>query len=109
MHVNVKEEEWGVIYRFVLDGKEHNVLAISLHGYFLEIEVCKRNPRSGSRLHSCIFRSEASFLLSFITSARKLVVEPPMMVDLSLIVAAVTDADTCLRCGLTTSLLTVTT
>ena len=33
--------------------------------------------------------------LFFIKSAMKLVVEPPMTVDLSLIVAAMTDADPC--------------
>ena len=46
-----KEEEWEVIYRFVIDGKE-SVLAIILHGYFLEIEV------------SCFSRSERR--LSFV-------------------------------------------
>ena len=69
--------------------KEQNVPAITLEGHFVEIEVCRRNVRSSSRLHSRISRSEASFAF-FITSARKLVVEPPMTVDLSLIVAAVT-------------------
>ena len=40
IHVYVKEEEWEVIYRFVIDGKE-SVLAIILHGHFLEIEVSR--------------------------------------------------------------------
>ena len=48
IHVYVNEEEWEVIYRFVIDGKE-GVLAIILHGHFLEIEV------------SHFSRSEASF------------------------------------------------
>ena len=60
-----------------------------MHGHSLEIEVCKRNVRSGSRPHSRISRSEASFLLYFILffikAAKKLVVEPPMTVHLSLI------------------------
>ena len=72
-----------VIYRFVRDGKE-SALAIILHGHFLEIEVSRFS------------RSEVSFLfLFFIKSAMKLVVEPPMTVDLSLIVAAMIDADPC--------------
>ena len=39
--------------------------AIIVHGHSLEIEVCKRNVRSGSRPHSRISRSEASFLFVF--------------------------------------------
>ena len=35
------------------------------------------------------------FFLFFIKSAMKLVVQPPMTVDLNLIVAVVTDADAC--------------
>ena len=88
-HVHVKEEEWEVICRLVHDGKERDVFSIIVHGHSLEIEVCKRNVRSGTRPHSRISRSEASFLfefflLFFVKAAKKLVVEPPMTVDLSL-------------------------
>ena len=75
-----------VIYRFLIDGNEvKNVFTIILHGHFLEIAVSR------------ISRSEASFLffLFFIKSVMKLVDEPPLTVDLSLIVAAVPDADAC--------------
>ena len=41
------------------------------------------------------FRGVFPLFLFFIKSAMKLVDEPPMTVDLSLIVAAVTDADAC--------------
>ena len=64
------------IFRPVYDGREQNVLAIIVYGHFLEIEVCRRSVRSGFRLHSRFSHSE--------------VVAPPMMVDLSLVVAAVT-------------------
>ena len=64
-----QEEEWEVIYRPVNYSRERaqNVLALILHGllFFLEIEMRKRNVRSGFRLHSRFSRSEASFLFFF--------------------------------------------
>ena len=93
IHVHVRKKSG----RFYIDlsVKEESKMYI-LHGHFLEIEVCKSNVRSGFRLHSRISRSEASFILFFNKSARKLVVEPPMTVDLSLFVVAVTLAPCCL-------------
>ena len=55
-----------------------------LHGHFL-------GDRSLAHLS---FRG-VFLLLFFIKSAMKLVVKPPMTVDLSFVVAAVTDADAC--------------
>jgi len=83
IHVYVEEEEWEVVCRFVIDAKE--TVTIIWHGHFLEIEVSRFS------------RPEASFLsfLFFMKTAMKLVVELPMTVDLRLIVAAMTDADTC--------------
>ena len=61
------------------------MLGIILHGQSLDVEVCKRNVRSGSGPHSRIPRSEASFLFLFIIkAAKKLAVEQSMTVDLSL-------------------------
>ena len=62
-------EELEVIYRYVSDGTEKNVLAIVFHGHFLEVEVCKRNVRSSSRLHSRFSRSEASFFFCCFSSS----------------------------------------
>ena len=61
---------------------------IRTHDHFsrtsLEFEVCRRNVRSGFRLHPLIFKSEALILIEFtINSAKKLVFEPPVTVDLS--------------------------
>ena len=50
----------------------------------LEIKPCTRNVRSRFRLHPRIAESEVSVLFEFtINSAKKLVVEPPVTVDLS--------------------------
>ena len=48
-----------------------------------------------SKSRASLVQRRLSFFLFFIKSAMELVVEPPMTVDLSLIVAAMTDADTC--------------
>ena len=52
--------------------RQQNVLAIMCTDTpcLLEIEVCKRNVRSGSRLHSRISRSETSFPFVFCFSSR---------------------------------------
>ena len=57
----------------------------------MQEECAKRIPTALAHLSL----SEASFLIFFIKSARKFVVEPPITVGLSLISASVTDADTC--------------
>ena len=56
-------------------------------------ECAKRIPTALALLS---FRGVLLFLLFFIRSTRKLVVAPPMTVDLSLVVAAVTLAPCCL-------------
>ena len=88
IHVYVKEEEWEVLYRFVTDGKD-SVLAI----------ICTDISRRSKSRASLVQRRLSSFFV-FHQSVLKLVVELPMTVDLSLIVAAMTDVDTC---GLTFS------
>ena len=54
------------------------------------VRYCEADPRTS------LVQRRLSFFLFFIKSAAKLVVEQPMTMDSSLIVAAVTDADTCL-------------
>ena len=92
-HVYVREEEWAVVYRDVVDGKESKTeCAIVLRAHPLEIEVCERNVLSGFRVHSSISKSEASVLIDLtIKSAKKLVVEPPATVVLGLCSAAIHD------------------
>ena len=75
-----------VIYRFLIDGKESKTYSRS---FCTDISW-----RSQSRA-SLVQRRLSSFFLFFIKSVMKLVDEPPMTVDLSLIVAAVPDADAC--------------
>jgi hypothetical protein len=92
-HVYVREEEWEVVYRDVIDGKESQTeCAIVLRGHPVEIEICERNVLSGFRVHSSIPKSEASVLIDLtIKSAKKLVVEPPATVGLGLCSAAIHD------------------
>ena len=79
-HVYVKEEEWTVIYRDVVDEKKTQC-AIVLHAHTLEIEMCERNVLNGFRVH----KSEVSVLIDLTTkSAQNLVVQPPARVRLSL-------------------------
>ena len=90
------KEECEVRYRLVFETR-----AKRARGYFARFLFCDRIVQekvlSGFQLHSRVPLSEASFLVFFIKSARKLVVEPPMVVGLSLISALVIDTDTC-RC-----------
>ena len=87
IHVYVKEEEWEVIYRPVIDGKESKKYSRSF--------CTDTSWRSKSRASLVQRRLSFFFCLFFIKSAMKLVVEPPTTVDLSLIVAVVIDADAC--------------
>ena len=67
--VFVREEKWAVVHR-VVDGEENKTeCGIVLFSYPLEIEVCERNLLRGSRVHSAL---------------KKLAVEPPATVTLSL-------------------------
>ena len=90
-HFYVKEEEWTVVYRDDVDGKENKTeCAIVLHAHTLEIEVCERNVLNGFRVHSSIPKSETSVLIDLTTkSAKNLVVQPPAMVGLGLRSAAI--------------------
>ena len=83
LHVCVGEEEWEVVSGDVIDGKASETERDHFARISLEVELCKRNVRSRSRLHPRIAESEASVLCDFATkSAKKLVVEPPVTVDL---------------------------
>ena len=65
-HVYVKEEEWTVIHRDVVDEKKTQC-AIVLHAQTLEIEVCERNVLNGFRVH----KSEVSVLIDLTTKSAK--------------------------------------
>ena len=99
-HVHVKEEEWEVTYRLVNDGKESKTYSRSTcTDFFFWRSKCARGMCEADpdcTRASLVQRRLSSFLLIFIMSARKWVVEPPTTVDSSLIVAVVADADTCL-------------
>ena len=88
IHVHVR----GLFINLSMTEKRANVLAIILHGHFLfddrsvQEECAKRIPTA---LTHRSFRGVFPFLLFFIRFTRKLVVEPPMTVDLSLVAAAV--------------------
>ena len=92
-HIYVSEEEWTIVYRDVVDGKERETeCTIVLRAQPLEIEVCERNVLSGFRVHSSIPKSEASVLIDLtIKSAKKLMFEPLTTVELDLCSAAVHD------------------
>ena len=83
----------GYCRRGIFFKREQNVFAIILYGHFfgdrsVQEERAKRIPTAFAHLS---FRAvPLFFLLFFIKSARKLLVEPPMTVDLSLIAVAVT-------------------
>ena len=71
-HIYVSKEEWTVVYRDVVDGKESKTeCAIILRAHPLEIEVCERNVLSGFRVHSSIPKSEASVLIDLTTKSAK--------------------------------------
>ena len=84
LHVYVREKEWTVVYREVVDGKESK---IDLCAHPLEIEACERNVLSGPECtqHSSIPKSEAPVLVDLMTKlALKLLDELPATVGLGL-------------------------
>ena len=85
-HVHVREEEWAVVYRDVVDGKESKTeCVIVLRAQSWEIEMCDRNELSGFRAHPSIPKSETSVLTDLMTkSVKKLMVEPSATVGLGL-------------------------
>ena len=72
-YVYVREEEWKVVSRDVIDGEDSQTkCAIILRRHPLEIEVCERNVRSAFLLHSSYAKAEASGLMELpIKFARK--------------------------------------
>ena len=90
LHVCVKEEEWEVVSRDAIDGKESETE--NLRGHPWSSRCVKGMFEADSELHPRIFKSEASILIEVtINSAKKLVVEPPVTVDLSFCLAALHD------------------
>ena len=85
MHVYVKDAEWEFIYRIVMDGKvSETECAIILRGLSLELEVCKKER--AKRFPTAPTHREIRGVISDWAYDRvrpKLVVEPPVTVDLS--------------------------
>ena len=78
--VHVKEEMWEVIYRLVNDGKESKTYSRSCARTF----PGDRTDPDRTLASLVLRRLSLLYFLFFIKTAKKLVVEPPMTVDLSL-------------------------
>ena len=80
LHVYVWEEEWAIVYREVVDGKECKIeCAIVLYSHPLEIEICERIVLSRSRVHSALKPPQIRGVSSDCSDVEKLVVEPPAL------------------------------
>ena len=95
VHIHVKEE-WKVIIRPVMEKRAKRSHVI-MHGHSFFLATCAGGvcDADSDCTRASLVQTRPSFLF-FMRSTRKLVVAPPMTVDLSLVVAAVTLAPCCL-------------
>ena len=97
IHGHVVEEEWEVIYWLVSDGKESKTYLRSFCTDSSWRSRCARKmcEADSDCTRASLHQRRLFWFLFFNKSARKLLVEPPMTVGLSLTSASVTAADTC--------------